>query len=218
LYAVSLNNPLQFVVSEKSNVKNIYGLEGKPFTPGLLGSSAEKIAMEIFQTLGVKPRIRHSSYADAIEQMKNDQIVGFGKLGLPDSGILEIMSAMKINILSLSDEDIEKILKSVHGISKIVVQPGGYPGIGEFKTVENQFCEFIGKDFQAELAYKIVKTIWENRADIKKVLPSFSGDQLTEVTLRPKESVYLHPGAVKFYRELGRTVPEMMIPPEMGEK
>lgn len=73
------------------------------------------------------------------------------------------------------------------------------------------------KDFPAELAYKIVKTIWENRVEIKKAAPTFLDDRLTEVSLGVKTN-YMHPGAVKFYRELGLTVPKNLIPPEMGEK
>jgi TRAP-type uncharacterized transport system substrate-binding protein len=40
-----------------------------------------------------------------------------------------------------------------------------------------------------------------------------------EISLAVKTpGIYLHPGAVKFYRELGMTVPKNLIPPEMGEK
>jgi hypothetical protein len=93
-----------------------------------------------------------------------------------------------------------------------------YPGVGEFKTVENQFCDYVRKDFPAEVAYKIVKTIWQHRAEIKRMWPFFVGDRFTEVALETKIGGYLHPGAVKFYRELGMTVPKNLIPPEMGEK
>lgn len=82
LLFVKMTNPLQFVVSEKSAIKDIYGLEGKAFTPGMLGSTAEMSAMGIFRLLGVHPKIRHASYADALETMKNEMIVGFAKFGV----------------------------------------------------------------------------------------------------------------------------------------
>lgn len=43
----------------------------------------------------------------------------------------------------------------------------------------------------------------------------FVGDRLVEVSLGVKAN-YMHPGAIKFYRELGLTVPKILIPPEMG--
>lgn len=163
LLYVSQTNPLQFVVSEKSGVKDIYGLEGKLYTPGILGSAAEISAMDIFRVLGVHPKIRHMNYADALEAMKNETIVGFSKNGAPDSSILEILSAMKIKILSISDSDMDKILRNVAGVKKVVVPSGMYPGIGAFTTVENEWSEYVRTDFPAEVAYKIVKTVWEKK-------------------------------------------------------
>ena len=47
--------------------------------------------------------------------------------------------------------------------------------------------------------------------------PMFLADAFPEVTTKVKVT-YLHPGAVKFYRELGLNVSQNLIPPEMGEK
>jgi TRAP transporter TAXI family solute receptor len=218
LYVINYTNPLQFVVSEKSGIKDIYGLEGKSFTPGAIGMSAEKITTEIFSILGVRPKLRHASYADALESMRNEMIVGFSKLACPDSSILEIGSVMKIKILSLGDNDINKIVNNSAGLSPTVVPSGMYPGIDAFKTVENQWCDFARKDLPTELAYKIVRTLWENRAEIRKTHLIFVGDRMAELALTPKTAVFLHPGAIKFYRELGYTVPKSLVPPEMGEK
>lgn len=217
LLNVSAVNPLQFVVSEKSGIKDIYGLEGKLYCPGMLGGTTEQIGMEVCRIFGVRPKLRHMSYADALEAMKNETIVGFVKYGAPDSSILDVASAMKIRILSFSEGDMEKILKNVVGLRRIVVPAGTYPGVGEFKTVANEWSDYVRKEFPAELAYKIVKNIWENRADIKLANPMFLEDAFPEVTTKVRVT-YLHPGAVKFYREIGLTVSKPLIPPEMGEK
>lgn len=219
LLYVFMTNPLNLVVSEKSGVKDIYGLEGKMYCPGGLGSSTETIALDIFRILGVHPKIRRMGTADALEAMKNEQVVGFGKMGLPDATILDAASAMKIRILSLTDGDIEKIVKEVPGLRKTSVRAGMFPGVGEYKTVENEWSDFVRKDFPAELAYKWIKTVWESRAEIKKSYPAiWTADRLVEISLGVRtERIYLHPGAVKFYRELGMTVPKNLLPPEMGE-
>jgi TRAP transporter TAXI family solute receptor len=217
LLYVNMTNPLQFVVSEKSGIKDVYGLEGKMCTPGMLGSGAERAAIDIFKILGLQPKLRHMSYADAIEAMKDERIVGFVKYGVPDASILDVASAMKIRILSFSDSDLDKIIKNMQGFRKCVVPQGMYPGVGEFKALENEWGDYVGKDFPPELAYKVVKTIWEYRSEIKKSSPMFVGDRLVDVALGVKIG-YLHPGAIKFYRELGFTVPKNLVAPEMGEK
>ncbi len=217
LHVITWNNAIQFVVSETSGIKNIYDLNGRTFTAGMLGSSTEMNATDIFNALGIHPKLRHSSYADAVEAMKNQMIVGFGKSVAPDSSILEVMSAMKIRILSLSDTEIEQIQKGVSGLSKIVLPSGIYPGIGEVKTVESQYCDFVTKDLPSEIGYKILKALWEKRKDIKNVNGAFIGDELTGA-VNIKAPVYLHSGAVKFYKEIGLNVPKSLIPPETGDR
>jgi uncharacterized protein len=213
-------NPFNFVVTEKSGVKDVYGLEGKLFTPGPLGSGAEKNATDIFRILGVRPNIRQSSWADAMQAIQDGRIIGYSRFGaIPDAGVLETMSTTKIRLLSFSDGDIEKIVKNTIGLRKIAVPSGAYAGIDGFMTVTNEFSDFATKDLPADIAYKIIKVMLENGAEIKRALSSYSGDKLVEVTLGVKtEFVYLHPGVVKFCRDKGYVVPKNLIPPEMGEK
>lgn len=45
----------------------------------------------------------------------------------------------------------------------------------------------------------------------------FVGDRYAELLLGLK-AAYLHPGTIKFLREIGLMVPKALVPPEMGEK
>ena len=216
LYVIQVN-PLQFIVSGNSGVKDVYGLEGKVYCPGQRGGTTEQVGMEIFKQLGVHPKLHYASYADAVESMKNERIVGFVKYNVPDSSVLDVASVMKIRILSFSKEDLDKILKNVVGLKEVVVPAGAYPGVGEFRTVKNEWGVYARKEFSAEMAYKWVKSAWENRAEIYRACSLVLKDDIPEVTLGVKIG-YLHPGAIKFYRELGLTVPQHLIPPEMVEK
>ena len=130
---------------------------------------------------------------------------------------MDVMSSMKVRLISFTDEEIEKMLKVVPGNRKVVVPAGTYEGFPAFATIENEWVDTVSKDFPEDLAYKIVKALWENRADIKKSYPTFLADRFPEVSLGVT-TMQMHPGAVKFYRELGRTVPQRLIPPEMGGK
>jgi TRAP transporter TAXI family solute receptor len=217
---VNATNQNHMVVSEKSGIKDIYGLEGQIFCPGMQGSSTADTFMQVLRILKINAKIRHHSMADAIEAMQNEQIKGLAKDGAyPDSTILNIMSAAKIKILSFSDADLEKIIKNIPGTKKAVVPAGVYPGIGEFKTYENEWTEFVRTDFPEEIAYKIEKTVWGNRKEIQKMAHMFIGDRSLPVALGINvDRCYMHPGAVRACRELGFEVPKRLVPPEMGEK
>lgn len=217
MLAISATNPLQFVVSEKSGIKTIYDFEGKTYCPGMLGSSAEKTTMDIFKTFGVRPNLRHMSYADAIEAMKDERVVGFSKFAAPDASIMEVSSIMKIRIISFSDDEIAKIEKNVPGLIKMVVPSGIYREVGEFKTFANENSDYVRKDFPDDLAYKWVKVMWENRSEIKRANGSFIGDRFIDVALGVKVG-HLHSGTIRFFRDMGFTVPKHLVPPEMNEK
>lgn len=208
--------PLEFVVSEESGIKDIYGLEGKIFCPGIRGSAAEQIAQNIFKILAIKPNLRYSSYSDAIDAMKDKRIFGIAKFGMRDAGILQVAAVMKIRVLSLSDQDIDKILKNTVALSKTSWPAGIYPGVGEFQTVAIQHMDYARKDVPEEIVYKMVKAVWKHRADIKKAYAPFLADQFPEVTLS-STTCPMHPGAIRWFREMGYTVPKVLIPPELKE-
>lgn len=154
------------------------------------------------------------SMADAIEAMKDERIVGMAKMGVPDASLLDISSAMKIRLLSFSDSELDKVVNNLMGLRKTEFPAGVYPGTGPFKTLENEWSDFVRKDFPADIAYKIVKTLWERRAEIKKMDARVVGDRMWDVTLGVKTNS-LHPGVIKFCREQGFTVPAKLVPPEM---
>jgi TRAP transporter TAXI family solute receptor len=209
-----LSIPWQFVVSEKSDIRDVYDFKGKTIIVGSTGT--EQVALKVIAILGIPAKVRRSSMADSVEAFKNDMADVFVKVGAPDSAILDIISSKKIRILSMGDADIEKITSKHLGFVKELVPSGIYPGVGEFKTIGNLYFNCIRSDFPSELAHKIVKTIFENATEIRKAYPQFMGDRFQDL-VNLKIGV-LHPGVVKFYREQGYTVPKRLLPPEMGEK
>ena len=214
LLNVIMTNGLQMVVSEKSGVKTLADLEGKKFCPGQLGGGIEQYVKDIFRILGIHPDLRFMSMADSIDAMKDERIIGLAKMGVPDASIMDISSGMKIRILSFTDAELDKVVKSVPGLRKTEFPSGIYRGVEGFKTLENEWSDFVRKDFPEDIAYKIIKTLWEHRAENKKMDARCLGDRLLEVTLGVKTN-YMHPGVIKFCREQGYTVPTGLIPPEM---
>ena len=215
LLDIMMTNGLQIVVSKESGIKTIYDLEGKKFSPGQAGGSIERYVSQILNVLGVRPDIRKMTYVDAVEAMKDRRIVGIAKMGVPDASIMNIASAIKIHIISFSEKDRDKVVNNVIGLAKSPEYPAGiYSGVGAFKTFNNEWCNFVNKDFPEEIAYKIVKTLYENRADFKKMDKRCLGKRFAPTLLGVKRN-YIHPGAIKYFRESGFDIPKEAIPPEM---
>ncbi|MEW6672558.1 MAG: TAXI family TRAP transporter solute-binding subunit [Thermodesulfobacteriota bacterium] len=215
LLDVIMTNGLQIVVSEESGIKTVYDLEGKKISPGQAGGSIELYVTEILDVLGVHADIRRMTYEDAIESMKDRRIVGIAKMGVPDASIMDIASAIKIRVISFSEADRDKVVNKVIGLAKSPEYPAGiYSGVGAFKTFDNEWCNFVNKDFPEDLAYKIVKTLYENRADFINMDKRCLGERFAPTLLGVKRN-YLHPGVIKYFREKGFDIPKDAIPPEM---
>ena len=98
-----------------------------------------------------------------------------------------------MRLLSFSDGDIEKIVKNTIGLRKIAVPSGAYAGIDGFTTVTNEFSDFATKDLPADIAYKIIKVMLENGAEIKRALSSYSGGtSWWKLHWESNESLYLY--------------------------
>jgi uncharacterized protein len=69
----------------------------------------------------------------------------------------------------------------------------------------------VKKDLSEDLVYRMVKAAFDGMDEQVAAYPSIKGTNLAELTLETC-TVPLHPGAVKYYREIGLKVPDNLIP------
>ena len=65
-------------------------------------------------------------------------------------------------------------------------------------------------DLDEETAYKIVKAICEDKTVQAASMASVKGVDFVEMTLKYATSP-LHPGAIKYFKEVGASIPERLI-------
>jgi TRAP transporter TAXI family solute receptor len=206
-----------FVVSEQSGVKNYTDLQGKLFNPGLQGSTTEAQTYAILDALGVKPNFAPGGLSDAIDAVKDRRIIGFSKTAsaiAPDSSIQNIMTAVKVRVLSLTDEEIKTLQAKLPQYKSIEIDGGLYNQPGKIKALSGVFGTMVSKDLPEELVYKIVKAVFENQRYIEQAYPALKGFDMAKVTAEQATS-WLHPGTIKYLREKGYKLPDQVIPPEM---
>jgi TRAP transporter TAXI family solute receptor len=84
------------------------------------------------------------------------------------------------------------------------VIPGGmYAGNPKnVRTIGSQAVLITSSNQPDELAYAVVKAVFENLVDFRRLHPALS--TLTIKAMVPSEAVIpIHPGALKYYREAG---------------
>jgi TRAP transporter TAXI family solute receptor len=207
--------PQNFVVREDSGVKSVRDLAGKPFNPGIRGSATEKTVEAILDALGIVPNWVRGGTEDAVAAIKDKRVLGYVKSGAGvdslDASTLDIATFTPIRLLGFTDEEIAKVKTKYPYLSPIAIPKGIYKETPAYKTFAMLIGTVVKKDLPEELVYKMVKAAVEGFDEQVAAYPSIKGVSLPQLTLETC-NVPLHPGAVRYYKEIGLKVPDALIP------
>ena len=208
----------QFIVAQDSGIRTLQELEGQKFNPGGTGMSLAIFTRGVFEELGIKPVFFEASQASASDALVNRQIIGTAKNGIgtgADSYVVQILANIPVTLISLRNEEIEKIVARYPYCTPTTIKAGIYQGIDyDVNTVGQMESAVASTALSQEDAYKIIsamnteegKKIWES------AYPSAKAVDMLELTLQSK--VPLHAGTVQYLKERGYDVPGHLIPPE----
>ncbi|WP_024953891.1 TAXI family TRAP transporter solute-binding subunit [Sulfurospirillum arcachonense] len=192
---------MHIVVSEKSGVKTFEDLHGKSLLigKGSFGSKEAKKYMKLFGLDDVK--LIGAELSGAVAALKNGQIDGFATSGsYPAPNVIEAVASTKINILSMSDEQI-KLTKR----DKLIIPAGTYSGIDkDIATTTLPVGVYTTTDMDEETAYKFTKAFWESKTNLEK--QNIWWKAITPSNLA-MFNTKLHKGALKYYTEINANVP-----------
>jgi TRAP transporter TAXI family solute receptor len=87
--------------------------------------------------------------------------------------------------------------------SKAVIPGGMYPGNPDDVETFGVRATFVSStDVPEEVVYQVVKAVFENFEDFKKLHPAFASLEQEEM-IAAALSAPLHPGAERYYKEAG---------------
>lgn len=210
--------PEVIVVRADSGVTKVEDLDGKPFSPGQVGSATESNTMKMFEILGIKPNYLHGSGAEYVDAIKDKRSVGFVKgsaaLDAPDATVLDVGSLIELRFLTFTPEQINKIKAEMPTFFSVEVPAGIYKGQDHACLLRATVLAFnCTKDLDENLVYHMMKSAFENKEMHDEAYPGVKNVNYAELTLEYSLH-YLHAGAVKYLEEIGYKVPDKLIPPE----
>ena len=113
--------------------------------------------------------------------------------------------AGKVRLLTLDESsDAVAALQKVVPIAEVVtVEPRpGYLGVEKpIKVMKYDYMLFTSAALADDDAYKLAKTLHENKAELAAAVPAFKG--FNPQQMAPDLGVPYHPGAVRFYKDVG---------------
>ena len=145
--------------------------------------------------------------------MKDNRLsVFFFTSGAPATSITELATSNNIYMIGLSTEVMNEFIADnkingeydVYSIQPITnAQYNFIPATEPVYTIGVSATYIISNTLSEEVVYNITKAIWESKGSIGHSVESTMNTQYAFVTIG---NVPVHPGAAKYYRELGLTV------------
>ena len=206
--------PQNVIVRKDSGVTKLADLTGKKFNPGLRGSSTEKTTEAVFNLLGIKVDAARGSTSDIVDAIKDNRAIGYVKSGAGtklDGSTLDIGTFTPIQVVSLTQEQADKISKDMPDLGVVKVPAGAADGVPAYTTWSFGLAVVARADMPDDVAYKIVKAIAEDKTVQANALAELKGADIAQMTL-DYGSLPLHPGAAKYLREKGLTIPARIAP------
>jgi uncharacterized protein len=127
-------------------------------------------------------------------------------IGAPFPVLAQLDAQQIVDFIAPSPEQIASIRKQIPEITPSTIAAGTYRSLTkDYPTIGLYNFAVAHKDLPDGLVYQIVKTVFENQAELVKAHPvakETAPENIERNTLFP-----LHPGALRYYREKGIAVP-----------
>ncbi|WP_404298684.1 TAXI family TRAP transporter solute-binding subunit [Halomonas sp.] len=204
---------MHWAVRQDSGIETFEDLNGKRFNPSSIGGGGEYITELVFGILGIEPDFQRMRINDAAEGVTDGRLIGFSYNGVPPiPAFTEVHSSRPLQLLSLSDEQVEQVTAELPFLTPTVVPADTYTGMKEAQSLGIYMGVAANASLADDTVYDITKAYWENH---EQVANSFKpADGVTPQHVIDNATFPLHAGALRYYQELGLEIPEEIIPPE----
>lgn len=210
------HTPFHWWSTEKSGVTSIAEHEGERVGVGPSGGTPGTYNPLIYEALGIETGEQVQAGAgDMGTQMMDGQLdhIGFSA-GIPIATVTEIESQMDINIYGIDGEERDKVIEELPYFKEFVIPADTYDQLDEdLETIAQYNFGTVQKDANEEFVYDFVKAYHENIDDMIATHNSAEEAKDPEAILM-NEEYPLHPGAIRYYEEIGIDLPESVYPEE----
>ncbi|MTI79941.1 MAG: TAXI family TRAP transporter solute-binding subunit [Firmicutes bacterium] len=199
---------MQVVAPADSGIETIADLKGKRVSIGPIGSGTASSAIKILEAYGINPdediEKFQDTFADAARKIKDGNLdAAFAVLAVPAANIVDITTATPVNVVDIEGDALDTLLENSPAFSAFEIPAGTYEGedaVG--KTVAQWASLYVPADMDEDLVYNLTKNMYENVETISTA--HARGNQITlDNAVKGFDPVPLHPGAVKYYQEVG---------------
>jgi TRAP transporter TAXI family solute receptor len=205
-------NVWQLVVPQGADIRTMADLKGKAVALPPRGNTSLAEGWELLlrlqglklDDLGTKS---YGSLTENAEAIRNRQAVAMGWFTtVPAAFMLDLGTSLKLRLLSVPDDLIDKLRQVNPGFVRHVIPKGTYAQYGvdeDVVTVQSPTILIASAKTPPDVVYKITKAVVEGREDFARVTAAMKG--VTAKQMADSVGMPVHPGAEKYFKEAGLT-------------
>lgn len=195
------------------SVNSVYDLADKDLSLGKAGQTGYTIAQAVLKAHGIdlegssftgtNSLLGDSERMDMLRDRQLDAITGL--LPLDNSTLQSMSMTPGIKLISMDPDVISQIQAEVPGLEQITIAPYSFDDnqSEEIVTVAAITSIYCRSDLDEEVVYNFTKAIYENAATMYQYFGEENSVILDNPLAGIDEDMPIHPGAEKFYREIG---------------
>ena len=208
----------QFVVSGSSGIKTWADLKGKKVAVGPAASGTEFSSKVLLQALAGLTfddiKAEYVGYSEAAQALQNGQLDAFNaEAGVPVGAVAELYAGRQEgHMLEFSPEDLAKVKAVAPFYAGVLIPAGTYPKQeNDLRVAGIKSALLVGKDVPDEVVYDMLKIIYAKKDGLLNEHAAFKKVDFDN-PIDGLSGAPLHPGAVKFFSEIGLTIPAELLP------
>lgn len=198
---------LHIVLRRAAGIRDVRQLKGKTVALGEKESGTLVTARAVLQTLGLAERDIKAQFlhpAAAADAMRDGKLDAFFEMsGIPSPVVADLARSTEIDLLSLDDEALKRLIGSYPFFTKRMINGGVYTNVADTGTLSVGVLWIVDADVDEKIVYGLTRALWH--PNNQKVLESNGsyGHQMKLAAATEGVALPFHPGAALYYFEAG---------------
>ncbi len=198
---------MHLIAAKSARVKSVTDLRGKRVSIGDLSSGTSVTARAVLAAYRLNgKRVKQSQLTSdvAVQQLQAGRLDAFFFVGgTPVPIIRDLIARGKAMLVPIDGAGRKRLLKAVPSLSESTIPARLYPGTEAVETVRVRALWLVNDRVPVDAVYGITRSLF-NRANRPLLMASHPSAWWINLEHAAKDTVApLHPGAARYYREVG---------------
>ena len=198
---------IHIVAREGAEIESVRDLAGKRVSLDEPGSGTLVDARIILEAFGLSEDDLEAQYikpSPAVSMTGDAQLDAFFIVaGYPTASVVELASGVGADLVPIDGPEVDALLERYQFFARDLIPAGTYEGIDATPTVSVGAQWVVDAEVDEELVYGITKALWHENARNLLDNGHAKGQAITLETALDGIGIPLHPGAERYYREVG---------------